>query len=126
MPDYIAATITGTNSRTAVAQYLQEVLAESVRQDCFRVLIDERLEGPRLDVMEVFAVVSEGSMKALGRFEAMAYVDEQMGDMASFAETVAINRGMPIAVFDNLEDARAWLSRQKPGADEQNIFRERR
>ena len=34
-------------------------------------------------------------MDAMGIFEAMAYVDPQMGQMAEFAETVAVNRGMP-------------------------------
>jgi hypothetical protein len=47
-PDYIHATVTGTNSRDAVMGYLEDVRRECVRQDCYRVLIEERLEGPRL------------------------------------------------------------------------------
>ena len=125
-PNYIGATVTGTNSRAAVSQYMEEILAECARRDCFRVLINEMLEGPRLDVMEVFSLVSEGSMKALGRFDAIAYVDEQMGSMADFAETVAINRGMPIAVFDTVEEAREWLSQHQSASGERNIFQERR
>jgi hypothetical protein len=38
-------------------------------------------------------------------FEALAYVDPLMGDRADFAEAVAINRGMPIAMFSAVEDA---------------------
>ena len=124
-PTYMHATITGTNSRDVVSQYLYELLQECVKRNCFRVLIEENLQGPRLDAMEVFAVVSEGSMKALGKFEALAYVDEKMGEMAEFAETIAINRGMPISVFDNVDDAKDWLSRQKPGASGQDIFYDR-
>ena len=84
------------------------------------------LEGPRLDVMEVFSLVSEGSMKALGKFDAIAYVDEQMGSMAEFAETVAVNRGMPIAVFDTVEEAKEWLSQHQSASGERSVFQERR
>jgi hypothetical protein len=125
-PDYIDATITGTNSRDVVSQYMDEIRAECSRKDCFRVLINEQLEGPRLDAMEVFSLVSDGSMKALGQFDAIAYVDEQMGDMAEFAETVAVNRGMPIAMFASVDDAKAWLSRHNSGSGGQDIFRARR
>jgi hypothetical protein len=76
--------------------------------------------------MEVFSLVSEGSMKALGQFEAIAYVDQKMGDMAEFAETIAVNRGMPISVFNNTDDAQKWLTQQKPGASEQKIFFDRK
>jgi hypothetical protein len=124
-PNHIVATVTGINSREVVTQYMEEILAECRRQDCFSVLIDERLEGPRLGVMDVFSLASEGSMKALGEFEAIAYVDESMGELAQFAETVAVNRGMPIAMFDNVEDAHRWLTRRQTGLEGQDIFRER-
>jgi hypothetical protein len=45
-----------------------------------------------------------------------------MGDMAEFAETVAVNRGMPIAIFNDVESAKEWLSQQRAGSDEQNFF----
>ena len=125
-PDHIAARVTGTNSRQAVVQYMEEVLAECLRSDCFRLLIHETLEGPRLDVLEIFSLVSQGSMKLLGQFEAIAYVDEQMGSMADFAETVAINRGLPIAFFGTVNEATEWLSRHGPGSNERDIFHPRR
>ena len=123
--NYVHATVTGTNSREAVIEYMDEVLDKCKSMDCFRVLIEERLEGPRLETMDVFTLVSEGSVKALGRFEAIAFVDEKMGEMAEFAETVAVNRGMPFAAFDNIPDAKNWLSHQQPGPDEQYIFWDR-
>jgi len=124
-PTYLHATVTGSNSRDTVTQYLSEIQQECSKRNCFRVLIEENLEGPRLDAMEIFALVSEGSMKALGKFEAMAYVDQKMGEMANFAETIAVNRGMPISVFDNVDDAKEWLSQHKPDASGQKIFFDR-
>lgn len=120
--NYLHAIVSGTNSRKTVAAYMDDVLAECRRSDCFRVLIEERLEGPRLTAMDVFAVSSEGSMKALGVFEAVAYVDEQMGELRDFVETVAVNRGMPVATFATVGEADAWLTRQQTPADEKRIF----
>jgi hypothetical protein len=119
---YIHVRVTGDNSRETVTQYMEEVQAECTRQDCFRILIEEHLEGPRLATMDIFALISEGSTNVLGVFEAIAYVDEQMGDMGEFAETVAVNRGIPVAVFNSVPNAEAWLVLQKSGSDEQYIF----
>ena len=73
--------------------------------------------------MEVFSISSEGSMEVLGIFDAIAYVDEQMGEMRNFVETVAINRGLPIGAFATVQEAKAWLAAQQPGIDDSNIFR---
>ena len=51
----------------------------------------------------------------MGVFDAIAYVDREMGSMGEFAETVAVNRGMPVAFFDNEEDAVDWLQKQDSG-----------
>jgi len=111
-PDYLHATVTGTNSREAVQQYIGEVLAECRKRGCVRLLIEDRLEGPRLGTMDVFAMASEGSMLALGVFEAIAYVDPQMGDLKDFAESVAVNRGLPLSVFHSVDDGVQWLQEQ--------------
>ena len=121
-PRYIHATVTGTNTRDAVMRYLDDIRRECGKQDCYRVLIEERLDGPRLPTMDVFAIASEGSMKALGVFHAIAYVDQRMGDMADFAEMVAVNRGMPVRFFRNVEAAEKWLGTQEEGVREQDIF----
>jgi hypothetical protein len=112
-PTYLHATVTGNNSRESVQQYMDDVLAECKKQQCFRVLIEERLEGPRLDAMDVFAMVSEGSMRVLGVFEAVAYVDPEMGNLKDFAESVAVNRGLPFSTFNSVADAEKWLREQE-------------
>jgi len=119
---YIHVTVTGDNSRETVTQYMEEVKAECARHNCFRILVEECLDGPRLATLDIFALISDGSMSALGVFEAIGYVDVQMGDMGEFAETVAVNRGIPVAVFDSVPSAEAWLILQKSGSDEQYIF----
>jgi hypothetical protein len=72
------------------------------------VLVEERLEGPRLGAMDVFRIAGGG--KAAGVYNAFAYVDVNAdGNLMEFAETVAINRGVPVAVFSTVADAERWL-----------------
>ncbi len=121
--DYLYMEVTGTNSRETVLNYMQDVLVAAEKHDCFRVLINERLTGPRLETMDVFNLASDGAMRVLGRFEAIAYVDEAMvGEMGDFVESVAVNRGMPLAFFSNVEDARVWIQNRIEGTDEQYHF----
>lgn len=121
-PQFLRVTVTGENNAENVSRYMQDVVRQCKEQDCYRVLIDECLDGPRLGVDDVFAVASEGAMSAMGVFQAIAYVDEQMGDMSQFAETVAINRGMPVRAFPNTAAAEEWLLSLVEGPEEQKIF----
>lgn len=121
-PDYLYFEVTGTNAAESVQAYLDDVLSACKKHDCYRALVHERLAGPRLKVDDVFDIASEGAMKALGIFQAIAYVDEQMGDMSYFLETVAINRGMPIKVFRTLAHAEHWLEHELEGTGEHEIF----
>jgi hypothetical protein len=109
-PTYLHAIVTGLNSRETVQRYLQELRTECIARGCFRLLLEEHLEGPRLGLMDVFTIASEGSNQVSGMFKALAYVDvNAQGDLMQFAETVAVNRRVPVAVFSNVEDAEQWL-----------------
>src|ERR1700726_1966974 len=89
---------------------MEEVIRECTARRCFRVLIEERLEGPRLGTIEVFGMVSKGSARFQGTLEAMAYVDlNAEGDVMRFAEDVAVNRGFPVKVFPTVAAAEEWL-----------------
>jgi len=112
-PGYLHAVVTGSNNKENLSRYLAEIRRECSVQGYARVLIEERLEGPRLRTMEVFRCASEGSGRGLGHFEAIAYVDvNAQGDLMEFAETVAVNRGLPVRVFSLVSDAERWLQGQ--------------
>ena len=112
-PAYLHIIVTGDNSRETVMQYMEEVMRECTNRNCGNVLVEERLEGPRLGTFDVFSMVSEGAKRFLGTFHAMAYVDVN-GDssLMQFAENVAVNRGIPIQIFSNVPDAEKWLLHQ--------------
>jgi hypothetical protein len=58
----------------------------------------------------VFQIAAEGSGRAPGIFKAIAYVDVNAeGDLMKFAETVAVNRFLPVKLFSSVSDAEKWL-----------------
>jgi hypothetical protein len=109
-PTYLHVIVCGQNSRENVLRYLEEILRECSARNCFRVLIEERLDGPRLGTLDVFQIASEGSSKAGTILKAIAYVDVNAeGGLMKFAETVAVNRMLPVVVFSTVADAEKWL-----------------
>lgn len=121
--DYLCARVSGTNSAETVLGYMGAIKAKCEEEDCFSVLIEEKLDGPRLDEMQIFTLISDGSPDALGFFDALAYVDEQQDfDRVRFAETVAVNRGIPVAVFQSVPDAENWLRNRAADDSGADIF----
>jgi len=118
-PAYLHVIVTGQNSSENVMRYLEETLRECMARSCFRVLIEERLDGPRLGTLDVFQIASEESSKAEGLLKAIAYVDVNAeGNLMQFAETVAVNRGLPVVVFSTVADAEKWLLSEDRGGTE--------
>jgi hypothetical protein len=115
-PTYLHAIVTGTNSEENVVRYLVQLRLECLERKCSRLLIEERLEGPRMGVYDVFRIASEGSPRALGQFDAVAYVDvNAQGKLMEFAAHVASERGMPVTVFATVDEAEKWLLELGPG-----------
>ena len=108
---YLHAVATGTNSKQNVMGYLADILHECMARDCFRVLIEERLEGPRLNMTDVYEIASQGQSRAPGRHPVIAYVDMNAANTSNmkFAEDVAVNRGGFVRVFPSVDDAEQWL-----------------
>lgn len=120
---FLHAVVTGPNTAETVFGYMAEIREACEAHDCRRVLIEEQLEGPRFDEMEIFSLISEGASDALGVFDAIAYIDEKQDfEIVKFAETVAVNRGIPVAVFTSVADAENWLRHLREDAPGQDIF----
>jgi len=114
-PGYLHAIVTGQNSPENVMSYLEQLVQECAARNCWRVLVEERLEGPRLGAAEVFRIASQGSIRHPGRIQAMAYVDVYAeADLMKFAEDVAVNRAFPVRVFSTVDEAEQWLRHGVP------------
>jgi hypothetical protein len=117
-PAFLHAIVTGVNSKENVIRYLEEVQRECMTRGCTRVLIEEHLKGSRLDTLSVFQIAAGGSSSLKHRFEAIAYVDSNAeGDLMEFAETVAVNRDLPVSVFGSVRAARDWLLSHESAGD---------
>ncbi len=110
-PHYLHAIVTGPNDARTVARYLEELRAACVARGARRVLIEERLTGPRLGTLTVYQLISQASERARGVLGALAFVDLEADATAltGFATDVAANRGIPVAAFASVAAARAWL-----------------
>ena len=110
-PGFLHAIVTGFNSKENVREYLTDVLHECKSRGCSKVLIEERLEGPRLGINDVIEIASEGSSRAQGFYTAVAYVDVNAeGGLMTFASSVATHRGLPAETFPTVEEAERWLN----------------
>ena len=109
-PGYLHFVVTGINSRETVERYLAEVGRECAARACKRILIEERLAGPRLDTTDVYLIASGQAATAARTLAAIAYVDVNAeGRLMQFAEDVAVNRAVPVKVFASLAEAERWL-----------------
>jgi hypothetical protein len=94
-----------------------EMLDAVARYKVKKVLFDGRRIKGEPETMERFYYgefaaqsVREYSDRGVSRDTQFAYVLEHpVLDPARFGETVAVNRGMRVKAFDNLEDALGWL-----------------
>jgi hypothetical protein len=109
-PTYLHIIITGELSEENVLRYFEEIHNECTTRNCFRILIEENLHGPRLNVVKVLQLISEESKKSFGLFKAIAYVDVNAVDNSmNFIENAALNRGLPVRIFPTVVDAEKWL-----------------
>ena len=95
-----------------------EMLEAVARHKVSKVLFDGRELAGEPATMERFyygefaarAVAEFADRGMLSRSTKFGYVlEEPVLDLGRFGETVAVNRGMCVKAFDNLQDALGWL-----------------
>ncbi len=87
--DSLHATLTGPNPKADLRQSVDGIVRECVSRDCWRVLIEERLDGPGPGTKDVLEIMSEESAELLGKFRSIAFVDANAADSPAHAsETV--------------------------------------
>jgi len=111
-PGYLHARVTGENSVETVLQYLAGVRQACIAHSRTKVLVEENLRGPSLDLVTIFRVIAGNAAQDAVLGLRIAYVDtnpEHVVDRRQFAETVAVNRGIQVRVFESVAEAEAWL-----------------
>lgn len=109
--DYVHAIATGTHSAQNVLRFLAEAYEACVKRGHTSVLVEVNFTGPSLDVTSIYRVISQRVAEAT-KLARVAYVDSSGRDAnrKEFAESVALNRGVNVRLFSDLEAARRWLA----------------
>ena len=110
-PTYVSARVVGERTPQNMMRFFNEVNAICTEHGVWSVLIEINFSGPSMGIGNVYEVVSKGSRDGM-KLERVAYVEAALGptESARFAETVAINRGVNIRLFKDVESAKAWLA----------------
>lgn len=113
-PTHLHFVITGQNGKDTILEYVEEINQECSVRKCFRVLIEEHLDGPRLSIMDLFEIIQNVTSRTSGLYKAIAYVDvNAVGDTMKFAEDACVNRALPIVIFPTVSEAEKWLQGKK-------------
>ena len=109
-PGYLHAKVEGERTAENALRFFKEVHETCMQKGYVDVLLEMSLTGPSLDTVSVFRVISQRSPPAT-KFRRMAYIERSESlDKARFAETVAMNRGVNVRLFPDVDTAVAWLS----------------
>ncbi|HEY2629210.1 MAG TPA: STAS/SEC14 domain-containing protein [Usitatibacter sp.] len=108
-PKYLHAAASGANTAENVLRFLREAYEACLKQQASAVLLEMKFEGPALDTGSIYSVIAQRSDTGK-QMRKVAYVAQPEREAKSkFAETVAINRGVNVRLFSNVEAARKWL-----------------
>ena len=110
---YLHAKVSGVNSPDTVRRYMVEIHDACARHGLPQVLIEESLQGPSLSTAVVYGLIRDGTTNAWPVVTKIAFVDvnpQHDPSLMKFAETVAVNRGIEVAVFKDIAAAARWLT----------------
>ncbi len=121
--DFLNVTAAGDFSLAEGKRTFLEMLKAVARHKVRKVLFDGRRVEGEPETMERFyygefaanAFAESAKLGAVARSTRFAYVlEEPVLDPKRLGETVAVNRGMLLKAFDNLQDACSWLEIEHP------------
>ena len=112
-PAYLYAKVVGPRTRENALRFLEETYSACVKSGRSAALLELQFSGPSLNTASIYDIITQRA--ADGRkLRKIAYVQSVIDDpaMPYFAETVAMNRGVNVRLFQNVAAADEWLSDQ--------------
>jgi len=106
--------VVGDRTPANLLRFLDESYAACVKSGHDALLLEVQFSGPNLSTTSVFNVISE-KVPDGRNLSKIAYVQTESDDpaMPYFAETVAVNRGVNVRLFQSVAAAQKWLSEEK-------------
>jgi hypothetical protein len=110
--EYLHVRVSGENSPENVRSYMRQIHASAAMALIPSVLIEEKLEGPPIDPVEVYKLIRDASAETSPIIQRIAYVDlnpRRSEQNIELAVTVARDLGVNVRSFPSVEAAREWL-----------------
>ncbi len=110
---YLHIRISGENTPENLRAYLRDIYEACSRTQVSDVLIEESLEGPPLEPIDVYTIISESSAQTSPVIGKIAYVDANPDHPLTnlrLGEKVARDRGVNVRAFSSFVGALEWLS----------------
>lgn len=111
-PNFLHVISTGSGNTDAVLATGQVIVNRAKNLGVEYVIIEDQLDGPKMQPIDTFAWLAELSKSARNVFKAVAVVSEKQGADKQFMMSVAVNRGFNMALFDTALEAEQWLVEQ--------------
>ena len=113
-PAYLHAIASGEHTAANVARFLRDANEACRQRGYTAVLVEVNFTGTSLDFSSIYEVISESSLEGV-KLKRVAYVDASTRnpERMRFAETVAINRGVNVRLFRDVDEAKRWLLEPK-------------
>lgn len=115
---YLHVRVTGENSPENVRDYLREIYDACASAGVPCVLIEEDLQGPALDPVDVYRIILESSARTAPVIRTIAYIDlnpEHPQTNIELGETVARDQGVNVMAFSTVPEAMEWIE-SEPGS----------
>lgn len=93
-----------------VMEYGQAVIQAGIEKGCTKVLCDERNLEYALETIDTYEYAKFVAEMAPKVGKVAIVFNPQCSEEAKFWETVAVNRGVQVAMFRDMEQARRWLN----------------
>jgi hypothetical protein len=110
-PTYLHAKVVGERTPANALRFLEEAYAACIQGGHDSLLLEMAFSGPSLNTTSVYNIISRRVPDGKN-LRKIAYVQTEFGDpaMPYFAETVAVNRGVNVRLFQSVDAAEKWLS----------------
>lgn len=109
---YLSVVVHGERTFEMAIPLVLEIYQRALAENIYRLLVDIRDLQGRLEIMEGYDIVTSEFPKLRGSgFSKIAILDRESNEEngLTFFETLAKNRGFPVSVFTDRENAVAWL-----------------
>ena len=108
--DVLCVTASGRDDHLeSVLRYGQSIIEKARETGLLKVLCDERDLVYDLDVLGTFDSAEYVAKQAMGAKRLAIVCHSDHAKMASVWETIAVNRGLPVRLFNDIRSAEQWM-----------------